>query len=58
MSTLAGTGDTAWADGTGTAASFYRPSRLDFDSSGNVFVADGLNDRIRVVTTAGKRDAN
>ena len=53
VSTLAGNGSTAFADGTGTAASFWFPAGLSVDGAGNVFVADIGNKRIRKVTPAG-----
>jgi sugar lactone lactonase YvrE len=42
------------ANGTGSAARFYRPNGVAPDSSGNLYVADTLNNRIRkiVVSTA------
>lgn len=52
-STLAGTGATGYADGTGTAAAFNNPNGLAVDSSGNVYVADYVNHRIRKVTSSG-----
>ena len=53
VSTLAGTGSSGSADGTGTAASFYRPYGVAVDGSGNVYVADRNNDLIRKITSAG-----
>ena len=53
VSTLAGSGSAAYADGTGTAASFSGPAGVSVDSAGNVFVADTGNHRIRKVTSAG-----
>ncbi|MGN4155884.1 NHL repeat-containing protein, partial [Burkholderia gladioli] len=56
VSTLAGnpTGASGSADGTGSAASFYRPNGIAVDSSGNVYVADTRNNTIRKITSAGQ----
>jgi len=40
-------------DGTGRAASFSIPAGVAVDSSGNVYVADYVNNEIRKVTSAG-----
>ena len=53
VTTLAGSGTAAYADGTGTAASFYNPEGVAVDSSGNVYVADLVNNRIRKITAGG-----
>ena len=53
VSTLAGSGAAAFADGSGVAASFNNPSGVAVDASGNVFVADSSNHRIRKVTPGG-----
>ena len=53
VTTLAGSGVFAYADGTGTAAQFYNPAGVAVDSSGTVYVADVSNNRIRKITPAG-----
>jgi sugar lactone lactonase YvrE len=54
VTTLAGqAGVVGSANGTGTAASFNRPSGVAVDSTGNLYVADTLNHTIRKVTAAG-----
>ena len=53
VSTLAGNGSNAFADGNGTNASFNYPTGVAVDSSGNVFVSDTDNNRIRKITSAG-----
>jgi len=40
-------------DGTGAAATFHGPCGIGVDSSGNLYVADTLNDTVRMVTAAG-----
>ena len=51
--TLAGSETTGTADGVGTAASFTSIGGIAVDSSGNVYVADSGNHKIRKVTPAG-----
>jgi len=51
--TLAGGTSPGSADGTGTAASFNNITGLAVDVSGNVYVADNGNNRIRMVSPAG-----
>lgn len=52
VTTLAGTGSEGTEDGTGTAASFTNPFKLDVDGSGNVYVATGGH-TIRKITAEG-----
>jgi hypothetical protein len=56
VSTLAGGVDGtqgAYADASGTNAGFYNIFGVAIDASGNVFVADRDNQRIRKVTAGG-----
>lgn len=53
VSTLAGTGSSGQTDGAGTTATFSSPAGVAVDATGNVYVADSLNSRIRKITSAG-----
>ena len=54
VTTVAGTaGSIGSTDGTGSAARFNEPNGVAVDSTGNVYVADYGNHRIRKVTPAG-----
>jgi sugar lactone lactonase YvrE len=54
VSTLAGVAGTQGeVNGTGTQAQFYDPENIAVDSLGNVYVADGKGNTVRMVTPAG-----
>lgn len=42
-----------YKDGSGTAAGFYQPSGLAFDSEGNLYVTDNQNHRLRMIAPDG-----
>jgi len=53
VTTLAGSTSGSWVDGVGTNARFSGPFGISVDSAGNVYVGDGVNQRIRKITPAG-----
>lgn len=53
VSTLAGNGTMAYADGMGTLAAFTYPRGIEIDPAGNLYVADDGNSKIRKITPAG-----
>ena len=50
---LAGQPNPGFADGTGDKAHFAGPGRIDIDKSGNIYIGDGNNRRVRVSTPSG-----
>ena len=57
ISTVAGTGVAGFSGdgGAATSAQLNRPSGIAVDSSGNLYIADGSNNRIREVTASNGR---
>jgi sugar lactone lactonase YvrE len=53
VTTLAGSGSPAFADGTGSEASFNLPRGVGVDLDGTIIVADSSNNRIRRITPGG-----
>ncbi|MGP0075647.1 MAG: IPT/TIG domain-containing protein [Bryobacteraceae bacterium] len=56
VTTIAGSGNSPYFGGDGgpaTSAQMYSPSGIVVDSSGNWYIADTSNNRIRMVTSAG-----
>ena len=55
INTVAGNGTEAFGGdgGPATNASLHYPSGLAFDSAGNLYIADGVNRRVRKVDTSG-----
>ncbi|MCX2451945.1 hypothetical protein OQX61_11795 [Pedobacter sp. PLR] len=53
VSTFVGSGSFGFRDGIGEATGFKRPTSMVIDASGNIFVADKGNFRIRKVTPNG-----
>jgi sugar lactone lactonase YvrE len=53
VTTMAGSGKPGFADGTGAEASFNTPQGVAVDASGNVYVSESGNHRIRRITPSG-----
>ena len=53
VSTLAGTGGIGSADGAASSATFNDPQGVAVGNTGNVYVADSINSRIRVISPGG-----
>ena len=52
VTTLSGSSSSTFVDGRGTAATFSNPAGLGFDSTGNLYVADYSNCKIRVIASS------
>lgn len=52
VTTIAGSGNRGSADGNASSATFYGPTGVTVDASGNIFVVDSGNNKIRKITTA------
>jgi streptogramin lyase len=52
-SVIAGNGVVGNADGTGPAASFNFPAGITVDATGNLYVTETINNRIRKITSGG-----
>ncbi|MGI6778987.1 MAG: stalk domain-containing protein [Acetivibrionales bacterium] len=52
--TFAGNGKPGYVNGSGNKAEFNMPSGIDIDKSGNIYVADSLNNVIRKITPDGQ----
>lgn len=53
VTTVAGNGNNGYVDGVGIEAEFRAPFGVDLDETGNIYVTDGSNHRIRKITPAG-----
>ncbi|UMZ74960.1 hypothetical protein [Natranaerofaba carboxydovora] len=54
VTTFAGSGEAGFKDKMGLDAKFDNPSGMDVDADDNIFVADTMNDAIRMVTPEGE----
>lgn len=51
--TVAGNGTAGYADGSAATATFRSPIAVALDASGNIYVADSANHKIRKITSVG-----
>ena len=54
VTTIAGSGNSGFRNGNGGTAQFNFPGGIAIDKQGNLYVADGLNFRIRKITPGGE----
>lgn len=54
VTSFVGSGVNGFVNGMGNEARFSRPSGIDFDSDGNLFIADRDNESIRMATPSGR----
>lgn len=50
VTTIAGNGTSGWADGNALSAQFNDPAGITIGPDGSLYIADGLNHRIRKIT--------
>lgn len=53
VTTIAGSDSTGFVNGLDTASTFYAPTGITIDGSGNLYVADAGNNAIRKITSGG-----
>ncbi|HTK20719.1 MAG TPA: hypothetical protein VL442_14435 [Mucilaginibacter sp.] len=53
VTTFAGSASSGYGDGVGAAALFSNPAGIASDASGNLYIADAFNNRIRKITPDG-----
>ncbi len=54
VETVAGTGQAGYADGAALQSQFNFPQGIDFDSRGNLYIADRRNNRVRRLSQDGQ----